>query len=1038
MKIGFQEENVKWLVGQYCAGYRRLLLADETGLGKTYSAAGVIYELADKKKNTKKTPRGERLRVLYLCSNQLIARKNMGELAEKLLELDKDKKNKLLKPVDAKQYARSFGDRLSIPEQKNQGSYIYLRNATVETTFETYHNVKPSKAELDKISSNGGNDSDYVKDRIKAIKDNIQKTPFDLIVVDEFQSYEQILDKSFPPPSTDAEVTRLFLNELFPDTKMLLLSATPYRMDTKALNAAEKLMDLQRILSFLAVGSKNKTRLVENYCAYRDALLSSEADMNCLQAHKEEFEQEFQKFCRRNQRVHAMTENDFYSPPVEHGSADTPEALRGEAEMMRLYAEVLQDEAGGEESEESPRRFSPSYVRKCPYPAAFSKGYKAWEEKTYINKPELYPAINTPDQSTMPGCKYALCGNGAESGNICERNIRLDGLCFPNNSALAACAQRILQNEAGEAIYQCAWLPPSHPNHKLEPPFSTLIEHNAASKLLVFTRRMTEERYLAAAISAKACCDDRNKIETARKVIENLKPDSYLGECCKKACEGKEVVGEYVFYRMQEYFLREPVLHVLARAGIDSVEKFQEYLYAGDFTATLEEYFFQIGFCPDETGAKVQNYIAKNKISSNMTDRIKDLLLAELYNAENQNAKDLLFEGDLCDARKTIGAARIYLGLCSTDQDMRDKTEDNVRKLYYGCNSDMGDLFSLLHAGANGGPEQYKYYRDHIRHIIDPQRPDAGMKDRIDTADFEKALRDFLENQIEIVASAYGENYNINESKRNSVKAKYWAGGSTDNKPLDVCASELQKCLTLNPSGLLDYGKKLRGALESMSDTFSLFPEQHVCVGYRADDSGRVCCARMLTGFACRFTQAMQDSEDHNETAQTEMMQAFNSPFFPFLLAASDIAKEGISFHSYCRKLLHAYIPEQPAVLIQRNGRIDRFHSLAIRQRAVQEWEKEWPGWEKLFEDLPGDKSGMSPHWYIKSEQGPKTEEHVFCATASPDFFRMRNLYNDVVFYKQMIGSCLPNEILDDLRIRYGEEAVKRFNLNLTGTNGVE
>lgn len=59
------------------------------------------------------------------------------------------------------------------------------------------------------------------------------------------------------------------------------------------------------------------------------------------------------------------------------------------------------------------------------------------------------------------------------------------------------------------------------------------------------------------------------------------------------------------------------------------------------------------------------------------------------------------------------------------------------------------------------------------------------------------------------------------------------------------------------------------------------------------------------------------------------LMIAFNTPFFPDVLVASQVMSEGVNLHTYCRHVIHHDLDWNPASLEQRTGRVDRIGSLA-------------------------------------------------------------------------------------------------------------
>lgn len=68
-------------------GSRRFLVADEVGLGKTIVASGIIQKLMETKKSLGEEP----LSVLYVCSNQAIAKQNTERLLSFLPETERRK-----------------------------------------------------------------------------------------------------------------------------------------------------------------------------------------------------------------------------------------------------------------------------------------------------------------------------------------------------------------------------------------------------------------------------------------------------------------------------------------------------------------------------------------------------------------------------------------------------------------------------------------------------------------------------------------------------------------------------------------------------------------------------------------------------------------------------------------------------------------------------------------------------------------------------------------------------------------------------------
>ena len=97
------------------------------------------------------------------------------------------------------------------------------------------------------------------------------------------------------------------------------------------------------------------------------------------------------------------------------------------------------------------------------------------------------------------------------------------------------------------------------------------------------------------------------------------------------------------------------------------------------------------------------------------------------------------------------------------------------------------------------------------------------------------------------------------------------------------------------------------------------------------------------------------------ETVMPEARSVFNAPFLPFVLATTSIGAEGLDFHLYCNRIAHYTRPSSVVALEQKNGRIDRRKSLAVRR-----W---WamPGnqfrLEQNIRELSEKSGGLIPMW---------------------------------------------------------------------------
>ena len=68
-----------------------------------------------------------------------------------------------------------------------------------------------------------------------------------------------------------------------------------------------------------------------------------------------------------------------------------------------------------------------------------------------------------------------------------------------------------------------------------------------------------------------------------------------------------------------------------------------------------------------------------------------------------------------------------------------------------------------------------------------------------------------------------------------------------------------------------------------------------------------------------------------------ELRKAFNTPFWPYVLATTAVGQEGLDFHTWCDTIIHWDLCRNPVDLEQREGRIQRYGGLSIRRAIVRE-----------------------------------------------------------------------------------------------------
>lgn len=194
--------------------------------------------------------------------------------------------------------------------------------------------------------------------------------------------------------------------------------------------------------------------------------------------------------------------------------------------------------------------------------------------------------------------------------------------------------------------------------------------------------------------------------------------------------------------------------------------------------------------------------------------------------------------------------------------------------------------------------------------------------------------------------------------------------------------------------------------------------------------------ARMRTHFAVGYFSAKRDEEHVNRT--DNIRRAFNSPFRPFVLATTSIGQEGLDFHAYCRKVVHWNLPSNPIDLEQREGRVNRYKCLAVRQNIAQQYGGEFD-WERMFERAGREKKGnfsdLVPFWCLPTKEGqPRIpiERIVPLYPLSRDKLRYQRLIKVLSLYRLTLGQPRQEELLAVLDQELTEQDSKKLFMDLS------
>lgn len=202
-------------------------------------------------------------------------------------------------------------------------------------------------------------------------------------------------------------------------------------------------------------------------------------------------------------------------------------------------------------------------------------------------------------------------------------------------------------------------------------------------------------------------------------------------------------------------------------------------------------------------------------------------------------------------------------------------------------------------------------------------------------------------------------------------------------------------------------------------------------VSYEAFDPVRAQRFNVNARFAVRYgSKKVGDQKDENRTA--DVRDAFNSPFWPFILATTSVGQEGIDLHWWCRTAVHWNTPASPVDFEQREGRVHRYGGIAIRRniadvhademrRQARAGESPWTRAYELAEIESADETGMSPYWVAPGRS--RVERRVAPYILSRDVDRLQRLKRDLTLYRTTFGQARQEDILDLLNLSASDDA---------------
>lgn len=216
----------------------------------------------------------------------------------------------------------------------------------------------------------------------------------------------------------------------------------------------------------------------------------------------------------------------------------------------------------------------------------------------------------------------------------------------------------------------------------------------------------------------------------------------------------------------------------------------------------------------------------------------------------------------------------------------------------------------------------------------------------------------------------------------------------------------------LDDADLLSLAETARQTLSLRASTYQAFdpehPDQHI-------------------GFTSRFALRYgARPRDHDSARPGEVRNAFNSPFWPFVLTTTSAGQEGIDFHWWSHAVVHWNTPANPVDFEQREGRVHRYGGHVIRKNIAHHHRQEILAsndpdpWEAAYRIAGTTDLGageFAPHWIYP---GPsKVQRHLLPYPLSRDITKTIQLKDSLALYRLAFGQPRQEDLVELLQ-RHG------------------
>lgn len=1028
---------------------RRMLISDEVGLGKTLVARGVIARAIEHLWGKVK-----RLDVVYICSNGDIARQNVNRLrvlrgddggmrlatrltllAPQLAALG-DVNFIALTPATSFDLKTNLGVaseramlywllRESWEFGNNAGPYNVLRGNAGSDSFRwRVKDSRPAREVLDAVlpsfskalaadaglrrefeelcelfawdrknipRDEGERRSRFVG-RVRAVlaETCVEALQPDLIVLDEFQRFKHLMGDESDASLLARKLFNYVDSHSKTQAKVLLLSATPYKMLTLASQGEEEnhYEDFLDTLRFLASGGDAFPAVSAAVDKFRLALLRlrSGGAIEDVLAAKQDVERGLRSVMVRTERLAATEDRSGML-----AEARIPARLEAPDAAAYVTVQKVADALGERDLVE--------YWKSAPYVLNYLDGYQVRDKLKAAAEDRKLAARVASVLRVNPGHFLDTASVRA-----------LDQVEVQNGRMRAILAETV---ERG--AWRMLWMPPSLPGYRLDGAFAD-IDQMAFTKQLVFSSWRMVPRAVSTLVSHAAAVKAIGAFEAARGRAgsgASRWPSPLLRFQVEAGGRHTGMPLFTLLYPSIALARLDPV-RVAGRPADGSLPSVEEVLLA--------------------TEGKVKALLAPLRRESREDSQPDERwywiapLMLDLA-AEPAPASSWIEQKNL---------AAIWEG-AGEETEERAHWADHVQKFTAGTRAEAGlgampgDLARVLAEMAIGSPAVAALRA--LCRILPEQLDEAlGLSVRNEAAAVAWEMRN-LYNHPDAIAML----------RATSAVEPYWrralqygVEGGLD-AVLEEYVHVLVEALGLSQAApakvVTEVGEAIRGALGLRPGAVGA--DEFVRKG---EDGFELRTHRLRTRFAMPFADSRPDKDEGGEGEVTRMekvREAFNSPFWPFVLVSTSVGQEGLDFHPYCHSVVHWNLPSNPVDLEQREGRVHRYKGHAVRKniamvhgRAALE-----PGardrWAVAFElaarARPAGATDMVPYWIFPVEGGAKIERRVPALPLSRDLMRMADLRRTLAVYRLVFGQPRQEDLIEYLTSRFSGEELARI-----------